>query len=57
MVGGVFNYAEVAKDLYYFTGASVREEISHKNTGGGGKSRRKGTGVLAGAGGMDVRQV
>ena len=29
-----------AKDLYHFTGASVIETISHRNTRGGGKSRK-----------------
>ena len=32
--------AKSAKDLYHFLGASVREKISHRNTGGGGKSRK-----------------
>jgi hypothetical protein len=29
-----------AKEQYHFLGASVREKISHRNTGGGGKSRK-----------------
>jgi len=32
--------AKSAKEQYHFLGASVREKISHRNTGGGDKSRK-----------------